>query len=202
MADAKEMWEAIKSRFGVNDKSKKMHKYLLKQQFEGFSVSSSEGLHKGYDSAPQLDCNDLEQINDDDLEEMDLKWDTVGFDKTKVECLNYHKMRHFAKDCRAKENQDSRRRDGGYNENTARDNEESKTAQDLVIKKLQKKVKRIERKIKARTPGMTLFKIGNFRRKSLDKKNVSKQRRYLKTMLMFEESDFDNIDDMVDEDND
>nr|GEY21861.1 retrovirus-related Pol polyprotein from transposon TNT 1-94 [Tanacetum cinerariifolium] len=37
--------------------------------------------------------------------------------------------------------------------------EQSKTAQDLVIKKLQKKVKRIERKIMARTPGMTLFKI-------------------------------------------
>nr|GEV18811.1 xylulose kinase-1 [Tanacetum cinerariifolium] len=37
--------------------------------------------------------------------------------------------------------------------------EQSKTAQDLVIKKLQKKVKRIKRKIKARTPGMTLFKI-------------------------------------------
>nr|GFB99162.1 ribonuclease H-like domain-containing protein [Tanacetum cinerariifolium] len=49
MADAKEMWEAIKSRFCGNDESKKMHKYLLKQQFEGFSVSTSEGLHKGYD---------------------------------------------------------------------------------------------------------------------------------------------------------
>nr|GEV27310.1 copia protein [Tanacetum cinerariifolium] len=72
--------------------------------------------------------------------------------------------------------------------------EQSKTAQDLVIKKLQKKVKR--------TPGMTLFKIGNFRRKSLDKDNVSKHGRYLKTMPMFEESNFDNIDDMVDEDND
>nr|GFC77358.1 ribonuclease H-like domain-containing protein [Tanacetum cinerariifolium] len=31
MADAKEMWEAIKSRFGGDDKSKKMQKYLLKQ---------------------------------------------------------------------------------------------------------------------------------------------------------------------------
>nr|GEY44664.1 xylulose kinase-1 [Tanacetum cinerariifolium] len=43
MVDAKEMWEAIKSKFGSNDESKKMHKYLLKQQFEGFSVSASEG---------------------------------------------------------------------------------------------------------------------------------------------------------------
>nr|GFA02338.1 ribonuclease H-like domain-containing protein [Tanacetum cinerariifolium] len=49
MADAKEMWEAIKSRFGCNDESKKMQKYLLKQQFEGFSVSTLEELHKGYD---------------------------------------------------------------------------------------------------------------------------------------------------------
>nr|GEW72709.1 ribonuclease H-like domain-containing protein [Tanacetum cinerariifolium] len=49
MADAKEMWKAIKSRFGGNDESKKMQKYLLKQQFEGFFVSSLKGLHKGYD---------------------------------------------------------------------------------------------------------------------------------------------------------
>ncbi|GJR19293.1 ribonuclease H-like domain-containing protein [Tanacetum coccineum] len=48
MTDAKEMWEAIKSRFIGNDESKKMQKYILKQQFEGFSISNSEGLHKGY----------------------------------------------------------------------------------------------------------------------------------------------------------
>ncbi|GJW49739.1 hypothetical protein Tco_0091090 [Tanacetum coccineum] len=49
MTDAKEMWDAIKSRFGGNDESKKMQKYILKQQFKGFSISNSEGLHKGYD---------------------------------------------------------------------------------------------------------------------------------------------------------
>nr|GEU44716.1 ribonuclease H-like domain-containing protein [Tanacetum cinerariifolium] len=154
MTDAKEMWEAIKSRIGSNDESKKMQKYLLKQQFEGFSVSTSEGLHKGYDrTTPGLDTlsfddlyNNL-RINDDDMEEIDLKWqvamismrtkkfhkrtgrklhfdtkDPVGFDKTKVECFNRHKIRHFARDYRAKGNQDSRRRDAGYNGNKARDN--------------------------------------------------------------------------------
>ncbi|GJS68005.1 putative ribonuclease H-like domain-containing protein [Tanacetum coccineum] len=35
----------------------------------------------------------------------------VGFDKTKVECYNCHKTGHFARECRTKGNQDSRRRD-------------------------------------------------------------------------------------------
>ncbi|GJV21799.1 hypothetical protein Tco_1370819 [Tanacetum coccineum] len=55
--------------------------------------------------------------------------------------------------------------------------EQSKTAQDLVIQKLKKKVKRLEKKQRARTPGMKLFKIGTSKRKSLDKENVSKQGR-------------------------
>ncbi|GJV35402.1 ribonuclease H-like domain-containing protein [Tanacetum coccineum] len=54
MIDAKQMWDAIKSRFGGNDESKKMQKYILKQQFEGFFVSNLEGLHKGYDRFQSL----------------------------------------------------------------------------------------------------------------------------------------------------
>ncbi|GKE04721.1 hypothetical protein Tco_1396739, partial [Tanacetum coccineum] len=78
--------------------------------------------------------------------------------------------------------------------------ETSKTAQDLVINKLKKKVKRLEKKQRAKTPRMKLFKIGTSRRKSLDKENVSKQGRNLKTRPMFEEDDFDDdIDDMVNE---
>ncbi|GKB08430.1 ribonuclease H-like domain-containing protein, partial [Tanacetum coccineum] len=228
ITDAKEMWDAIKSRFSRNDESKKMQKYILKQQFEGFSVSNLEGLHKGYDkfqsllsqlemhragrrdslsfddlynnlrvfendvkgstispsstqnvafisentistndvsiaygvsnpsghnsqyeqtssysllanqsSCPQLDHEDLEQLDEFDLEEMDLKWqvamisiknekvlykrqvrkriqfdakEPIGFDKTKVECYNCHKTGHFARECRTKGNQDSKRR--------------------------------------------------------------------------------------------
>ncbi|GJX37531.1 hypothetical protein Tco_0250834, partial [Tanacetum coccineum] len=55
--------------------------------------------------------------------------------------------------------------------------EHSKTAQDLVIKKLQKRVKQVEKALMVRTPRMKLFKIGTSRRKSLDKENVSKQGR-------------------------
>nr|GEV92358.1 hypothetical protein [Tanacetum cinerariifolium] len=114
MADVKEIWEAIKSKFGGNDESKKIQKYLLQQQFEGFSVSASKGLHKGYDSAPQLD-NDPEQINDDDMEEMDLKWQMAMISK-RIK--------------KAKRNQDSRRRDVGYNGNKAIDNGRRPTYQD------------------------------------------------------------------------
>ncbi|GJT88974.1 hypothetical protein Tco_1070691 [Tanacetum coccineum] len=48
------MWIAIKSRFGGNDESKKMQKYILKQQFEGFTVSNSDGIHKGYERFQSL----------------------------------------------------------------------------------------------------------------------------------------------------
>nr|GEY09343.1 hypothetical protein [Tanacetum cinerariifolium] len=48
--DAKSLWEAIKIRFGGNKESKKMHKIILKQQYENFVASRSEGLDKTYDS--------------------------------------------------------------------------------------------------------------------------------------------------------
>nr|GEV84588.1 hypothetical protein [Tanacetum cinerariifolium] len=37
--------------------------------------------------------------------------DVAGFDKSKVECFNYHKMGHFARECRAPRSQDKGRRE-------------------------------------------------------------------------------------------
>nr|GFD49257.1 ribonuclease H-like domain-containing protein [Tanacetum cinerariifolium] len=75
-------------------------------------------------SSPQLDNKDLKQIDADDLEEMDLKWQmamltmrarrflqktgrnlgangptSIGFDMAKVECYNCHIKGHFAREC-------------------------------------------------------------------------------------------------------
>ncbi|GJT53258.1 ribonuclease H-like domain-containing protein, partial [Tanacetum coccineum] len=75
-------------------------------------------------NSSQLDNDDLKQIDPDDLEEIDLKWqmamliirarifpkktgrnlgvngtDTIGFDKTKLECYNCHRRGHFAREC-------------------------------------------------------------------------------------------------------
>ncbi|GJY86589.1 ribonuclease H-like domain-containing protein [Tanacetum coccineum] len=52
--DAKSLWAAIKCRFGVNVESKKMQKTILKQQFENFYVSDTEGLDKAYDRFQKL----------------------------------------------------------------------------------------------------------------------------------------------------
>ncbi|GKD12800.1 hypothetical protein Tco_1197207 [Tanacetum coccineum] len=43
MDDAKEIWEAIRTRFDGNANSKKMQKAVFKQQLEAFTISSSEG---------------------------------------------------------------------------------------------------------------------------------------------------------------
>ncbi|GKB57390.1 putative ribonuclease H-like domain-containing protein [Tanacetum coccineum] len=61
-------------------------------------------------NASQLDNEDLEQIDADDLKEMDLKWQ-VAMLTMRVECYNYHRRGHFARECRAPRNQGNRNRD-------------------------------------------------------------------------------------------
>ncbi|GKE19374.1 hypothetical protein Tco_1426951 [Tanacetum coccineum] len=59
------------------------------------------------------------------------------------------------------------------------------------IANLKKRVKKLERKRKSRTPRMNLFKIGTSRKRSLGEEDASKHRRNLKQRAIFEDSDFD-----------
>nr|GFB01921.1 hypothetical protein [Tanacetum cinerariifolium] len=85
-----------------------------------------------HSTSPQLDNEDLKQIDVDDLEDMDLRWQmamltirarrflqktgrnlgdnrvtSMGFDMSKVECYNCHRKGHFARECMSPK--DSRR---------------------------------------------------------------------------------------------
>nr|GEX32979.1 uncharacterized mitochondrial protein AtMg00810-like [Tanacetum cinerariifolium] len=87
-------------------------------------------------SGSQIKFEVINQIDEDVMEEMDIKWnmallsmradkfwkkigkkisiqglDMAGFDKLKVECFNCHMMGHFARECRAPRSQDRGRRD-------------------------------------------------------------------------------------------
>ncbi|GJY50954.1 putative ribonuclease H-like domain-containing protein [Tanacetum coccineum] len=59
MDDARDIWNAVKARFGGNAESKKMRKSMLKQEFLEFRISEAEGLHKGYDMMQKI----LSQLN-------------------------------------------------------------------------------------------------------------------------------------------
>ncbi|GKC38006.1 putative ribonuclease H-like domain-containing protein [Tanacetum coccineum] len=102
---------------------------------------------------PQLDNEDLQQLNLDGLEEIDLMWqmamltmrarrflkntgrkltvngtETVRFDKSKIECYYYHKRGHFARECRDPRNQENKNK-----ENTRRVVPVEKTTSNALI---------------------------------------------------------------------
>nr|GEW75088.1 hypothetical protein [Tanacetum cinerariifolium] len=115
---ARELWAAILKTFGGNETTKKTKKNFLKQH------------------GSQIKFEDINHIDEDDMEEMDIKWnmallsmradkswnktgkkisiqgsDVAGFDKSKVYCFNCQKMGHFSRECRAPRSQDRGRKD-------------------------------------------------------------------------------------------
>ncbi|GJU80182.1 hypothetical protein Tco_1282547 [Tanacetum coccineum] len=97
--------------------------------------SSNEAVNAAH-GVTTASTQDLQQIHPDDIKEMDLRWqmamltmrarrflkntrrkltinsnETIGFDKSKVECYNCHKRRRFARECKAPRNQDNKNKE-------------------------------------------------------------------------------------------
>ncbi|GJZ81232.1 retrovirus-related pol polyprotein from transposon TNT 1-94, partial [Tanacetum coccineum] len=116
--DAKNLLEAVEKRFGVNTAY-------------GVSTASTQVT-----AANSTNIDNLSDAVIYDMEEIDLRWqiamltmkarrflkntgrkltvngnETIGFDKSKVECYNCHKRRYFARECRAPRNQDNKNKE-------------------------------------------------------------------------------------------
>nr|GFA32308.1 ribonuclease H-like domain-containing protein [Tanacetum cinerariifolium] len=74
MDDARDIWNAVKARFGGNAKSKKMRKFMLNQEFSEFRIGEAEGLHKRYDRMQKIpsQLNQLKVKQED--EDINLKF--------------------------------------------------------------------------------------------------------------------------------
>ncbi|GJX90728.1 ribonuclease H-like domain-containing protein [Tanacetum coccineum] len=200
--DAKTLFDAIQTRFGGNDATKKTQKTLLKQMYENFNAPSTESLdsiftcirkclanletmsfddlynnfkivkqvvkrtgtsssnsssqNMAFVSTPgstneantinvksQLVHKDLEQIHEDDLKEMDLKWqlallsmrarkyyqktgkkitinesDTAGYDKSKVESSTAKEWTFLQGNADVLRNHESRPRESRHSRRT------------------------------------------------------------------------------------
>ncbi|GKE44485.1 putative ribonuclease H-like domain-containing protein [Tanacetum coccineum] len=103
-------------------------------------------------TSPQLENEDFQQIDGDDLEELDLRWQVsmltvrvkkfiqktgrnmdikekklVSLDMSKIECFNCHRKGHFARECRSARNQ-GRRPYGDNGRSNAPSNDSSSQA--------------------------------------------------------------------------
>nr|GEW20267.1 copia protein [Tanacetum cinerariifolium] len=99
-------------------------------------IKDAKSFLQAVEKSPQLDNDDLQQIHRDDLEEIDLRRkmamltmrerrflkntrrkfsmngnETIGFDKSKVECYNCDKRGHFSRECKALRNQENKNRE-------------------------------------------------------------------------------------------
>nr|GFA08418.1 hypothetical protein [Tanacetum cinerariifolium] len=117
--------DSVSAAVNVSAVGTKMSAYTL-PNVDSLSNAVIYSFFVSQSSSPQLDNEDLKQIDVDDLEEIDLKWQmamltmrarrflqktsrnlgangptSMGFDLANVECYNCHRKGHFARECRS-----------------------------------------------------------------------------------------------------
>nr|GEU82428.1 hypothetical protein [Tanacetum cinerariifolium] len=117
--------EPVSAAASVSTVSAKIHVFPL-PNVNSLSNTVIYSFFASQSNSPQLENDDLKEIDADDLEEMDLKWQmamlivrarrflqrtginlkengltSMGFDMYKVECYNCHRKGHIARECRS-----------------------------------------------------------------------------------------------------
>ncbi|GKA98510.1 putative ribonuclease H-like domain-containing protein [Tanacetum coccineum] len=77
----------------------------------------------------QLENEDFQQIDGDDLEELDLRWQVVML-TIRIECFNCHRKGHFARECRSARSQGRRPYGDRSNAQTTESSSQALVAQD------------------------------------------------------------------------
>ncbi|GJS18325.1 hypothetical protein Tco_0412797 [Tanacetum coccineum] len=122
----------VNTAYGVSTASPRVNTANTQVSTANLSDATVYAFLANQPNGSHLVHEDLEQIHEDELEEMDLKWqltllsirarrffqktgkkitinpnDTSGYDKSKVECFNCHNTCHFTRECRGFRNHDS-----------------------------------------------------------------------------------------------